>query len=93
MMKTRRIPNTQKAGFILLTAVCMTSHAAGNGVASKPEGGEIEEDPGKAQVLFVDVMSAEWQTNWFLDGKNAVLEHRDGGLRLGSYYVYVSTVG
>jgi hypothetical protein len=25
-------------------------------------------------------MTDNWQANWFLDGKNAVLEHRDGGL-------------
>jgi len=32
------------------------------------------------KVLFEDAMVADWQKNWFLDGKNATLEHRDGGL-------------
>ncbi len=32
------------------------------------------------KVLFEDPMTEHWQKNWFLDGKNAVLEHRDGGL-------------
>lgn len=34
----------------------------------------------RSQVLFEDPMIRDWQENWFLDGKNAVLEHRDGGL-------------
>ncbi|OVE76148.1 hypothetical protein BVX97_01800 [bacterium E08(2017)] len=32
------------------------------------------------EVLFEDSMAESWETNWFLDGKKAVLEHRDGGL-------------
>jgi len=31
-------------------------------------------------VLFEDSMTENWQDNWFLDGRRAVLEHRDGGL-------------
>lgn len=31
-------------------------------------------------LLFEDAMTDNWQKNWFLDGKKAVLEHRDGGL-------------
>jgi hypothetical protein len=31
-------------------------------------------------VLFEDPMAEGWQENWFLDGKRAILEHRDGGL-------------
>lgn len=31
-------------------------------------------------VLFEDPMTANWQEHWFLDGKLATLEHRDGGL-------------
>jgi len=30
--------------------------------------------------LFEDTMTQNWEKNWFLDGKNATLEHRDGGL-------------
>jgi len=38
------------------------------------------ESKATGKVLFVDPMTENWQKNWFLDGKNAVLEHRDGGL-------------
>ena len=31
-------------------------------------------------VLFEDTMAERWQENWFLDGKNAELKHRGGGL-------------
>jgi hypothetical protein len=34
----------------------------------------------KEVVLFEDSMADDWQKNWFLDGKKAALEHRDGGL-------------
>jgi hypothetical protein len=33
-----------------------------------------------ATVLFEDTMTREWEQNWFLDGKRATLEHREGGL-------------
>lgn len=33
-----------------------------------------------SQVLFQDPMNEDWQANWFLDGKKAALEHREGGL-------------
>ena len=32
------------------------------------------------KVLFQDPMMKDWRKNWFLDGRNAVLEHRPGGL-------------
>lgn len=32
------------------------------------------------EILFEDSMAGDWQKNWFLDGKKAVLEHKDGGL-------------
>lgn len=43
---------------------------------------QIREDMKKSElkVLFEDPMKENWQKNWFLDGKNALLEHRDGGL-------------
>src|SRR6056297_781574 len=41
---------------------------------------------GSPAVLFEDSMSADWQENWFLDGENAVLEHRDGGLAFITEY-------
>lgn len=31
-------------------------------------------------VLFHDSMARNWQENWFLDGQNAELKHRGGGL-------------
>jgi len=36
------------------------------------------QDP--ADILFEDSIAGNWQENWFLNGKKAVLEHRDGGL-------------
>lgn len=33
-----------------------------------------------SNVLFADPMISHWQDNWFLDGKRATVEHRDGGL-------------
>jgi hypothetical protein len=33
-----------------------------------------------AKVIFEDSMEADWEKNWFLDGKKATLEHREGGL-------------
>lgn len=30
--------------------------------------------------MFEDSMAENWEQNWFLDGENATLEHRDGGL-------------
>jgi hypothetical protein len=38
---------------------------------------DAEEAP---KVLFEDPMAENWEDNWFLDGKRATLEHRDGGL-------------
>lgn len=32
------------------------------------------------EVLFEDSMAENWEAQWFLDGKKATLEHRDGGL-------------
>ena len=34
----------------------------------------------EGKVLFADTMGDNWQENWFLDGKKATVEHRDGGL-------------
>ena len=34
----------------------------------------------KEAVLFHDILKEDWRENWFLDGENATLEHRDGGL-------------
>jgi hypothetical protein len=36
--------------------------------------------PAASKVLFEDSMSEGWEENWFLDGKKATVEHRDGGL-------------
>lgn len=38
------------------------------------------EEVKESTILFEDSMKEDWQKNWFLDGKNATLEHRDGGL-------------
>ena len=33
-----------------------------------------------SKVLFKDDLSADWEKNWFLDGRKATVEHREGGL-------------
>jgi len=38
-------------------------------------------------ILFEDPMTENWQEHWFLDGNEAVVEHRDGGL-----YVAAGTI-
>ncbi|RMD81426.1 MAG: hypothetical protein D6820_05155 [Lentisphaerae bacterium] len=40
----------------------------------------------KNTLLFEDSMKENWQKNWFLDGENAILEHRDGGLAFITEY-------
>ena len=56
---------------LLLTA-CTTVEPISKDTAST--------SPSAGSVLFNDTMAKGWQQNWFLDGQNAVLEHRDGGL-------------
>jgi len=34
----------------------------------------------KPMILLQDDMTGDWRKNWFLDGKKATVEHRDGGL-------------
>lgn len=41
---------------------------------------QLDADSGSSKVLFEDDMMSNWQENWFLDGKEATLEHRDEGL-------------
>ena len=41
---------------------------------------DAQRDGAGGNVLFQDSMRDNWQENWFLDGQNATLEHRDGGL-------------
>lgn len=38
------------------------------------------------KILFEDSMAKNWQKNWFLDGKKATLDHRDGGLAFITEY-------
>mgnify|MGYP001282528282 CR=1 FL=1 len=33
-----------------------------------------------SRMLFSDPMTGDWREHWFLDGKKATLENRDGGL-------------
>jgi len=42
--------------------------------------GQQTMDHENGQVLFADSMAGDWEANWFLDGQNADLAHRDGGL-------------
>lgn len=39
----------------------------------------------KETLMFEDTMAKDWEKNWFLDGKRATLEHRDGGLAFITY--------
>ncbi len=41
---------------------------------------ETTSENAKESILFEDSMTEHWKKNWFLDGKNATLEHRDSGL-------------
>lgn len=56
----------------LLLAACATVDPASKDAASTPSPA--------GPVLFNDAMASDWQENWFLDGQNAELQHRDGGL-------------
>jgi hypothetical protein len=73
------------AGFIstLLLVSCNTvapskadasSGHAHNGMGKQPM------DSSGSKVLFEDPMTDNWREHWFLDGKKATVEHRDGGL-------------
>ncbi|PXA03532.1 hypothetical protein DDZ13_11150 [Coraliomargarita sinensis] len=53
----------------LLLMACQTQKA---GLHEKPKP--------DAHILFEDSMADNWEENWFLDGKRATLEHREGGL-------------
>jgi hypothetical protein len=52
----------------LIISACTTPHSV------------TAEDHAKKTVLFEDSLAEDWQANWFLDGLNATVEHRDGGL-------------
>lgn len=41
---------------------------------------DCQEGARKAPLLFEDPMTSNWRDNWFVDGKEVTLEHRDGGL-------------
>lgn len=49
-------------------------------VKSDVRQGERSMNTTDAKVLFEDPLTGDWRENWFLDGKEATLEHRDGGL-------------
>jgi hypothetical protein len=67
----------------LLLASC-SGKAPAKADASSGKNDTTQEKQGMTKadekVLFEDPMTGHWQQNWFLDGKNATLEHRDGGL-------------
>ena len=46
--------------------------------APRVVGNQTKKEPLK--VLFEDSLHDDWQEKWFLDGKMATLEHREGGL-------------
>jgi hypothetical protein len=60
-----------------------TGTLLGQQIASEPLNTEPEKPDSKqagSKMLFEDSMMSDWQKNWFLDGHNATLEHRDQGL-------------
>ena len=62
---------------LLLLISCSGPAASTENDTKKEEKSMIRTDQ---KVLFEDAMTENWQKNWFLDGKRATLEHRDGGL-------------
>jgi hypothetical protein len=67
----------KKIRFCLPLTVCLlVSLQVGCAPEKRAEAGEDQ----AAEVLFLDSMASGWTENWFLDGKKATLEHRDGGL-------------
>jgi hypothetical protein len=74
-----------KAVVPVMIAVLLAS-CVGNGPANtSPAAPDSADRKGRgasadSKVLFEDPMTGNWQANWFLDGRNATLEHRDRGL-------------
>jgi hypothetical protein len=65
----------------------LTACLASLPLVSRVGGGEplVDKESSQAQtgagtMLFEDSMLADWQQNWFLDGKRAILGHTDEGL-------------
>lgn len=50
------------------------------GSPARPEEENPKERKGESMILIEDTMKENWQEKWFLDGKKATVEHRDGGL-------------
>ena len=57
---------------VFLLTACSTTGPASKHAASTTSSADA--------VLFHDTMAHDWQDNWFLDGQNAELIHRGGGL-------------
>lgn len=62
---------------VLLLVSCSTPTASTGNDTKQEEDGMAQTDQ---KVLFEDPMTSDWQKNWFLDGKRATVENRDGGL-------------
>jgi hypothetical protein len=59
---------------VYITGLILTLSITRNSVSA-----ETQQQP-KEAILFQDKLKQDWRKNWFLDGENATLEHRDGGL-------------
>jgi len=76
-MNIRRISSVAVSllGVGLLPTACI-----GQNATMAPQKETTYMHPTGNTVLFEDSMAGNWEENWFLDGKNVTLEHREGGL-------------
>lgn len=59
---------------------CLTALVLSACSTAGPTGEDTASESSEESALFMDTMAKGWQENWFLDGQNAELKHRDGGL-------------
>lgn len=59
---------------------CLTALVLSACSTAGPTGEDTASESSAESILFMDTMAKGWQENWFLDGQNAELKHRDGGL-------------
>ena len=69
-----------KLAYIAVVLVVFASALGCNAVGDRADQPRPHGTSPDDMVLFEDPMTGDWRDNWFLDGNNATLEHRDGGL-------------
>lgn len=65
---------------IHVLAVCLAAWLLPACTTAGPTSKDAAATSTAGSVLFHDTMANDWQDNWFLDGQNAELKHRGGGL-------------